>query len=253
MDEYESVVSTALHELRYFNQRLKGLSEQLSKEVKVDEIGNGVSINANPTHADQIRTIAEGILSLSQLFTTRLDFIDIELNPGVVQELSVSSINIFGKFDKARRMLNSQARGKKVKVKIDRPSRAISNIDAYPLIDILPYLILDNAIKYSPDKTEVAIDFEVYTESLVINICSLGPHVPSEEIEKLTEKGFRGNGAKLLDVGGSGLGLHFVKYICELHEIELAIKSSSPICEYKGVGYSSFDIKLTIPTYNHPQ
>lgn len=247
MPNHNDIVSDAMHELRYFNQRLKNLSEQLSKEIKVDEIGNGTPLNANATHADQIRTISEGILSLSQLFTTRLHFIDIELNPEIIQDLPVVPVNIFGKFDKARRMLNSQAKGKKVKVKFAKPECIINDFEAYPIIDILPYLILDNAIKYSPDKNEVSIEFDVYKGLLEVNIESIGPYVEPEEIENLTKKRYRGKGAESLSITGSGLGLHFVKYICNLHNIDLTISSKNPFCEYHGVPHSVFSVKLKIP------
>lgn len=247
MSSYDEVVSESMHELRYFNQRLKNLSEQLSKEIKVDEIGNGTPLNTNATHADQLRTISEGILSLSQLFTTRLHFIDIELNPEIIQELPIGPVNIFGKFDKARRMLNSQARGKKVKIKFSKPEQVFNDFDAYPLIDILPYLILDNAIKYSPDKNEVGIEFEAYKGLLEVRIESIGPYVGSEEIDNLTKKGYRGKGAESLSVTGSGLGLHFVKYICNLHNIDLTISSKDSFCEFHGVPHGVFSIKLEIP------
>jgi signal transduction histidine kinase len=247
MSSYDEVVSESMHELRYFNQRLKNLSEQLSKELKVDEIGKGTPLNTNSTHADQIRTMSEGILSLSQLFTTRLHFIDIELNPEIIRELPVVPVSILGKFDKARRMLNSQARGKKVKIKINKTAEIVNFFDAFPIIDILPYLILDNAVKYSPNKNEVSIEFEVCNGLLEISIESIGPFVDSEEIESLTKKGYRGKGTESLSVTGSGLGLHFVQYICNLHNIILTISSKEPFCEFHGIPHSLFLIKLEIP------
>lgn len=246
MNNVDTVVAESMHELRYFNQRLKNLSEQLSKSLNTDAIGNGIPININCTHADQIRIMAEGILSLSQLFTTRLDFIDIELNPSVIENLPVSEVNIFGKFDKARRMLNSQARGKKVKVRINKPDLSLPYIDAYPLIDILPYLILDNAIKYSPDKNEVGVDFELIKDSLTIKIESIGPHVAADEIRNLTQKGYRGKNAILGPENGTGLGLHFVKYICNIHDIKLDLNSDKVICEYDGIPHSIFTVQLTL-------
>lgn len=244
---HNEMVSDAMHELRYFNQRLKNLSEQLSKEIKVDEIGSSVPLNLNATHADQVRTISEGILSLSQLFSTRLHFIDIELNPEIIQDFPVVPVNIFGKFDKARRMLNSQAKGKKVKVRLAKPENIINDVDAYPIIDILPYLILDNAIKYSPDKNEVGVEFGIYKGVLEVNVESIGPYVEPEEIQNLTEKRYRGKSAESLSVTGSGLGLHFVKYICNLHNIDLTISSEAPLCEFHGVPHSIFSVKLNIP------
>ncbi|MFQ2103918.1 sensor histidine kinase [Aeromonas rivipollensis] len=245
MSNLNQVVSESMHELRYFNQRLKNLSEQMSKELGVDKLGTQTPLQCNATHADQLRTLAESILSLSQLFTTRLSFIDIELNPHTVKELNIISTNIFGKFDKARRMLNSQARDKKVKVVFEKPDQVLPNVDAYPLIDILPYLILDNAIKYSPDKNEVTVGFIKYDYSIDIVIESIGPHVPKLEIPELFRKGYRGEHAKSTDAGGSGIGLHFVKYICDLHNVSIELTSGESYYQYEGIPHSNFKVHLS--------
>lgn len=249
MSDFNSIVADSMHELRYFNQRLKSLAEQISKDVKVDELGQGTSINVNATHSDQIRTVAEGILSLSQLFTTRISLIDLELNPSVITSFPISTFSMFGKFEKARRMLNSQSRGKKVKIKITNSEKQIPNVDAYPIIDILPYLILDNAIKYSPNDTEVNVEFISYSKSFEIVVESMGPCVEDDELSKITDKGFRSKNATLTPAVGSGIGLHLVKYICDLHNIKLCFQSGKKIFDCKDVPHSQFIVKLTFDIY----
>ncbi|HDZ3742491.1 TPA: hypothetical protein RSW73_003699, partial [Vibrio cholerae] len=120
--DYNELVLESMHELRYFNQRLKNLSEQLGIALQVDKIGTEKPISMKVQQADQVRVVAEGILNLSQLFTTRLDFIDVELNPDAIEHLAIQQVNIYGKFDKARKMLNSLSREKKVKVYIEGDS-----------------------------------------------------------------------------------------------------------------------------------
>jgi len=241
MQEYNEVISDAMHELRYFNQRLKNLIEQTSKKLSSDKIGKNEPLNLHYQAADDLRLLAESILEISMLFTSRLDFIDCELNPETINNLPVSDFNMYGKFDKARRVLNAVAREKKVKVKIN--SEYCSGIKgrvikARSIIDILPYLILDNAIKYSPSENEVYIDYVEYPDSVIVKVESIGPFVTPSEIENIFKKGYRSeNALKLVGANGKGLGLYFAKYICDINNIKIDILSDK-------LNYSSEDIEM---------
>ncbi|MEZ8077936.1 sensor histidine kinase [Vibrio sp. FF112] len=247
-EHYDGLVLDSMHELRYFNQRLKNLSEQASKIVKTGDFGHESPLALNAHNADHLRTIIEGVLDLSQLFTTRLDFIDVELNPDNVEHLDVCEVNLFGKFDKARRMLNALAREKRVKVCINGDSEVRRSFDAYTIIDILPYLILDNAVKYSPEQMEVDVDFIYYDNITEVTISSYGPTVPQTELKTLVKKHYRGESAMKLDnCVGRGLGLYFVDYICELHDIELTLNSQPESIQFEGIPHSQFEVTLKVP------
>ena len=249
--EYNTLVLESMHELRYFNQRLKNLSEQLSKALQVDKIGEDKAISINASHSDQIRVMTEGILNLSQLFATRLDFIDVELNPNAIEQLVVQKVNLYGKFDKARKMLNALSREKKVKVHIEASSNQRRIMDAYSIIDILPYLLLDNAIKYSPEKSDVYVEIVYYDNCTQIDICSTGPFVGSDELAIITRKHYRGRNAKQVEhCVGRGLGLYFVAYIADLHDIKVSFGSDKYSYEVDNVPYSTFKVTLSIPWGN---
>ena len=246
--EYNDLVLESMHELRYFNQRLKNLSEQLTKSLGIDKINQEKPISIKAAQADQLRVVAEGILNLSQLFTTRLDFIDVELNPNAIEHLSIHQVNVYGKFDKARKMLNALSREKKVKVNIEADFNQRRVIDAYSIIDILPYLLLDNAIKYSPEGAGVDVEFTYYDCSTCVEISSMGPFVPAGEMGSLTDKHFRGENAKQVEnIVGRGIGLYFVKYISDLHDIELTFKSDRYSFKIDNIPYSNFTVTLNIP------
>ncbi|MCL6404624.1 HAMP domain-containing histidine kinase [Dickeya dadantii] len=247
-NDYESVVSDAIHELRYFNQRLKNLSEELTKKVSISSINKGRQLNLKPEYADEVRLLSESILDVSQLITTRLDFIDCEINPSVVENLPISDFNIFGKVDKARRMLNAIAREKKVKVIIDNNGgEKFRNIQARSIIDILPYLIIDNAVKYSPRESEVNVVFEEYADCIKLRVFSIGPYVSKDEIPLIINKSYRSiNARKINEITGRGLGLYFAKHICDMHDIDLRFHSENLGLMIEDVPYGKFLVELTI-------
>ncbi|ENM3922378.1 HAMP domain-containing histidine kinase [Vibrio cholerae] len=250
-EKYDALVLDSMHELRYFNQRLKNLAEQASKMVRTGEIGHELPLKMNVSNADHLRTIIESVLDLSQLFSTRLDFIDVELNPNNIEQLHICEVNLFGKFDKARRMLNAQTREKRVKVCIEADTNIRRSFEAYTIIDILPYLILDNAVKYSPEQMEVDVNFTYYDNLTEVVISSYGPSVTKEELKVLEEKHYRGENAMMVDnCVGRGLGLYFVRYICDLHYIDLTLDSEPVAIHVNGIPYSKFSVTLKVPWNN---
>lgn len=246
--EHNDLVLDSMHELRYFNQQLKNLSEQLTKDLQVDKIGGDKAIEMKSGQADKVRMLAEGILNLSQLFTTRIDFIDVELNPNAIEQMPIQAVNVYGKFDKAKKMLHALSRKRRVSVQIKCEKKDMRIIQAYSIIDILPYLLLDNAIKYSPERGSVDVEFVYYDNCVKIEISSEGPFVGADEIKKLTEKNYRGRNALKIDsCVGRGLGLYFVQYIAELHDISINYKSEKYSYQLDGIPYSSFKVSLIIP------
>ncbi|WP_305816286.1 sensor histidine kinase [Photobacterium leiognathi] len=246
--KYENLVLDAMHELRFFNQRLKNLSEQASKIVKPEKVDQNIPISLNHQVADQLRTVTEGILSLSQLFTTRLDFIEVELNPNAIEQMDVDTVNLYGKFDKARRMLNSLSREKKVKVSLEGDKEVRRVFEAYTIIDILPYLLLDNAVKYSPENMTVDVEFTYFDNITEVKVSSFGPTVLKDELDKLTSKHYRGENAQMMETCvGRGLGLYFVSYICDLHGINFEIKSGEETMRLDGIPHSIFEVTLSVP------
>ena len=246
--EHNDLVLESMHELRYFNQQLKNFAEQLCMDLHADKVDQDKKIDLKVQQADKVRNLASSIANLSQLFTTRIDFIDVELNPNAIEQLPIQKVNIYGKFDKAKKMLSALSRKKKVKIQIKSDVKDNRIIEAYSIIDILPYLLIDNAVKYSPERNDVDIEFEYYDDCVKIDICSEGPFVGADEIKKLTDKHYRGrNALKMDDCIGRGLGLYFVKYIAELHDIDITYKSEKYSYEINGIPYSNFTVSLSIP------
>lgn len=246
--EYNDLVLESMHELRYFNQQLKNFAEQLCMELHADKVDQDKIIDMKVQQADKVRNLASSIANLSQLFTTRIDFIDVELNPNAIEQLPIQEVNIYGKFYKAKKMLNALSRKKKVKIQIKSNIKDNRVIDAYSIIDILPYLLIDNAVKYSPERNDVDVDFEYYDDCVKIHISSEGPFVGADEIKKLTDKHYRGRNALKMDgCIGRGLGLYFVDYIAELHDIDITYKSDKYSYEINGIPYSNFSVSLSVP------
>ena len=76
--------------------------------------------------------------------------------------------------------------------------------------------LVDNAIKYSPEETEVTVSISYGKESLVIQVADQGPGIPEKDLPRIFDKFFRGV-QEGLSTKGSGVGLSAVKGIVAAH------------------------------------
>lgn len=78
--------------------------------------------------------------------------------------------------------------------------------------------LVDNALRYTPTGGTIRIHLSADGSTPVLTVQDTGPGVAPQELERLTERFFRG---KDVVTEGSGLGLALVKRICDLHGIKL--------------------------------
>ena len=118
---------------------------------------------------------------------------------------------------------------------------------AYECIELLPYILLDNAIKYSPTGEKICIKIEEKEQKQHVIVDSVGPYSSDEETKKLCNQGYRGENAICTSIEGMGIGLYTAKKICDLHNIVINIKSSDDnIKEIRKIAYSKFVVDFWI-------
>lgn len=87
-------------------------------------------------------------------------------------------------------------------------------------------ILLDNAIKYSPDRSKILVTARRDTESIVIDIIDKGIGIDQESIDRVFDRFYRADTSRSNHVAeGTGLGLSIAKTITDLHNGNLAIAS----------------------------
>lgn len=231
---YKELLFQLMHELRNINHIIKSSSEIISRAVS----GNKIDKLTLQEHTSQI-------FDNAYLISLWLDIIDFEVNPELFTTQRLESRSLWGKFKKSIISFKRIAKNKKIKIEIAGESK--TSIELYPIIDILPYILLDNAVKYSPSYSTVEIEFSENESSIDIQIISSGPMLKKEEMDKLFTKGFRSKNAIKLGVIGSGRGLSIVKYICDIHDASIEIKTGDNAFEFEHIDYSEFSVYLRFP------
>jgi signal transduction histidine kinase len=86
--------------------------------------------------------------------------------------------------------------------------------------------LLDNAIKYSPERTTVTVSTLLEAESVRVLVEDRGYGVPAESIDRIWEKFYRvARDGQEKDEESTGLGLAFVKEVVEQHGGTVAVES----------------------------
>ena len=97
--------------------------------------------------------------------------------------------------------------------------------------------LIENAINYSPDSTQVAIVLNCKDKLVEISVTDQGIGIPEKEIERIFERFYRVDPARSRATGGTGLGLSIVKHVATNHGGDISVWSS------EGSG-STFTIRL---------
>ncbi|MCG3164485.1 MAG: hypothetical protein POELPBGB_00239 [Bacteroidia bacterium] len=227
---YQELLENLMHELAQININSKASSEAISKAVK----GN-LDRKALIHHS-------EILLENAFLFSTHLDVVTHQLNPDYFLEEKADKRNLFGKFFKA--IIPYKRRAKQRDVEINVTGNAQTLIDLYPVIDTLPILILDNAVKYSAHGCEIEIEFYEDEHIMEVSVSNLGPYLRAEELKHIFERGYRGTEALKTKVIGRGYGMNFIKHICDLHKAIVEVTSSEDFTKINEIKYSMFRIKI---------
>jgi signal transduction histidine kinase len=84
--------------------------------------------------------------------------------------------------------------------------------------------VLDNAIKYSPAASTIAIRVERVDDQALIAIADQGPGVPAEHRERIFDRFFRVDESRTRARGGAGLGLAIAKWAVEVHGGQITVR-----------------------------
>ena len=85
--------------------------------------------------------------------------------------------------------------------------------------------LIENAVKYSPDGSEIFVNVEDHGETLVTSVCDRGIGIPSDELAQVFERFHRGRHVSSSNYGGLGLGLYITKQIVERHGGSITVES----------------------------
>lgn len=233
-EKYKRFIDDIFHDVRKFNQQIKIKSDKIFKKAQ-----------GSKKLGDILETV-KGIQQLGWFLTLRLNNHDFMYNKALLSADVESTYNIYKIIEKVKKCLKERSDEKSIKIVMNARNDC-KDMKAYDCIELLPYIFLDNAIKYSPNGETIHIDINENRENQHVRICSIGPMASKEEQTKLFNQGYRGERAAALTQDGMGIGLYTAKCICDLNDIQLKVVSSSDIIKkVRNIEYSEFTVDFWI-------
>jgi signal transduction histidine kinase len=103
--------------------------------------------------------------------------------------------------------------------------------------------LTDNAIRYSPPDSTVAVDMRFDGEFAAVSVRDEGSGISKEDPPRIFEPFFRADRARARETGGSGLGLAIAEQVVRAHRGRIAVESEL----HKGTTFT-----LYVPAYPAP-
>lgn len=91
----------------------------------------------------------------------------------------------------------------------------------------LVYNLLDNAVKYCNNEPEITIAISIENTTLKLAFIDNGIGISPKNISFIFDKFYRAKNEKSNEVNGFGLGLYYVKEICNLHNWKIKAENNS--------------------------
>jgi heavy metal sensor kinase len=208
-DQLRRFTADSSHELRTPLAVVRGIGEAaLADRRRPDEYEE--AIGSMLEEVDRLSNLVDTLLRLSHgdAGTIRLSREPIDL--GLLARDVGSSLAILAE-ERAQTLTIETADG--VVVSVDRLvlREALTNV-------------LDNAIKYSPAASTIAIRVERVDDQALIAIADQGPGVPAEHRERIFDRFFRVDESRTRARGGAGLGLAIAKWAVEVHGGQITVR-----------------------------
>lgn len=227
------VLDGIMHEIRRLNSEMSSRCEDISKAIDAKNYSSA-------------KLGSDEAFYISGLISSRLTFADFEINPESVSRQSRYSAGVYKKFDKAARVLAKAARNKGVRIKFNGAS--LNKIEVPGAFDMVPFVLLENAVKYSPRDQEVIVtisDNPVPGVRVSVSISSIGPIVGGGEIATIKNRGVRGAAVSSGRIQGQGIGLYLADTLTRMVGGSIEVSPGSiPLYSLNGVEYSTFEVIL---------
>jgi K+-sensing histidine kinase KdpD len=247
----DNELESLLHDLEIFNRDAARNLELITKDLNAKKDGNKLTLSV--AQADSVRNKASALLDAVHLNSVRIKFYNlIKMSKNQVKldmykaAVGTTEIELYGKFHKAIIGKKIKQKQKKLAININQEDYVKQPIRVFAIAELIPFVLLDNAVKYSPKDSHIDITLIEKQSSIFVCIENQGPSIAPEKLSSITAAGKRGNNTDSFE--GSGMGLYFVDKVCKESNIDLLIESDDEInYTYNGIDHSTFRASLHIP------
>jgi two-component system phosphate regulon sensor histidine kinase PhoR len=202
------------HEIKTPLTAIQGFVETLAQGAVTDPDEARRFLGIIDKHVQRLTAIVDDLMQLARLEQGE------ETRQLRLEETCVAKV-----LGTAAQLCRSQADAKAMRIDLQCDPTLSASLDA-ELMEQAVVNLLDNAIKYSPDKSRIAITAGVVAEEIRIAVADEGIGVPPAHLPRLFERFYRVDKSRSRRLGGTGLGLAIVKHIVQAHGGQVTVTST---------------------------
>lgn len=211
----QDFVANVSHEIKTPLTAIKGFVETLLHGAVDNQQETERFLGIIAKHVDRLTAIVDDLLSLSRIE-----------QEGEKKEIRFEIAGLRSVIRNAIQVCQKKAEGKNISVELDCDTSLTAHLDP-TLFEQAAVNLIDNAIKYSPEESTIAIFCEKTEDSeIAIHFRDHGIGIPKQHLDRLFERFYRVDTARSRKIGGTGLGLAIVKHIVQVHDGRISVEST---------------------------
>ena len=226
--ERRDFVSNVSHELRTPLTSIKSYSDALVDGALQDPTIASDFLKVIQSESNRMIRMIGNLLDLSKLdggqIKPNYEFVDFRRLVIFILDRIEFTLENEGQAGKYKITRNLTRKEVYVEIDQDRMTQVIDNL-------------MNNAMKYSPDGSEIIVTLADYRDRIVLSVQDSGLGIAQKDIPFLFDRFYRVDKARSRQQGGTGLGLAISKEVVELHGGQIWVESE----EHKG---STFHFSL---------
>ncbi|MBX3022605.1 MAG: CHASE2 domain-containing protein [Bdellovibrionales bacterium] len=196
------------HDLKTPLARIQGMTDVIRQDSLSETQGR--ALNSISESTEELTDFIGSILSLSRIESKEL-------------KLQLRSRDVNQLVREAIRRTEYLAKKKDIEV-VDELEPLFSIKVDEDLLKTVLINLLENAIKYSNNRTRIMVTTEEVDNDLVIQVSDQGRGIPKEELAHIFDRFYRARNSRSI-TAGNGLGLYLAKYFVELHNGRIDVES----------------------------
>ncbi|KKR18292.1 MAG: Histidine kinase [candidate division CPR2 bacterium GW2011_GWC1_41_48] len=211
VDVQNRFTTDASHELRTPLTAMKTEIEVSLRDKKFNLEGAKDLLQSNLEEISKLETLSKGLLSLAQYEDqTKVPF----------SKVSLSKI-----IEDAYKKIESLSKKKEIEIEFDVNDFFVSGI-SQSLTELM-VILMDNAIKYSPNRSKIFVSTSLVGKHAVIKVKDEGIGIKASDQPHIFDRFYRADLSRTKNnASGYGLGLSIAKKILDIHKGKVEVDST---------------------------
>lgn len=210
-ERYQQAMHFVTHEMRTPLSAIQGSSELISRYALTEEKRKQV--------ADLINSESKRLARMVEVF------LHVERLTAGHMELKPEAIPVGQLIDVCVARVRPVAERKRIQIQVTPPAAELQISGDRELMEYACYNLLTNAVKYSPQRTEVTVTAGADRGHVRIAVQDQGIGMDQKEMKQIFRKFYRTKKAEESGEAGTGIGLSIVQQIVEQHGGHIDVSS----------------------------